>query len=466
MTVEAERIRVLNAAEARKKADYVLYWCQMNRRTECNHALAHAAEIANENGLPLLVYEGLTFGYKAANDRLHTFILEGVSDVAKGVKRAGAGYVFYNRATRRYANNVLYRLATKAKCVVTDDYPAFIAAEHNRSVPSKIGVPFIAVDSSCVVPMSVHDKRAYGAYSIRPRIRRELAAFLRPVGTVSMKHRWQPKLLPQDLRHAESPNAAACDIDHSVAPSSSFTGGYAAARKRLGTFLDKSLRRYAKDSRQPSLQATSGLSPYLHFGHISSLEVALAVREYAQEHRLIVDEFLEQLIVRRELGFNFARFTTDTESLASLPEWCRKTMSKHSKDARPYTYTPEQLERAETRDALWNACQKELLIRGVIHGYYRMYWGKKIMEWSPTYDEALKVMIHLHDVYALDGRDPNTYANILWCFGLHDRPWAERPVFGQIRYMSLDGMRRKTDVGAYISQIAELERMGKDQWLL
>jgi deoxyribodipyrimidine photo-lyase len=170
--------------------------------------------------------------------------------------------------------------------------------------------------------------------------------------------------------------------------------------------------------------------------------------------------------VRRELAFNFARFTPEVESLASLPEWCRKTMLKHAADARPYTYTPEQLERAETGDALWNACQKELLIRGTIHGYYRMYWGKKIMEWSPTYEQALQVMIHLHDVYALDGRDPNTYTNILWCFGLHDRPWAERPVFGQIRYMSLDGMRRKTDVAAYIGEISELERTGKDRWRL
>ncbi|HTA42411.1 MAG TPA: deoxyribodipyrimidine photo-lyase [Bryobacteraceae bacterium] len=466
MAVEAERIRVLNAKGARKDADYVLYWCQMNRRAESNHALAHAAEIANENGLPLLVYEGLTFGYKAANDRLHTFILEGVSDVASGVKRAGAGYVFHNRATRRQSNNVLYRLAARARCVVTDDYPAFIAAEHNLSVPAKIGVPFIAVDSSCVVPMSVHDKCAYGAYTIRPRIRQRLKDFLRPVATVSVKRRWDPRLLPSDLRNPESPNAAGCDIDHSVAPSISFTGGSAAARKRLKTFLETGLRRYAKDSRQPSLHATSGLSPYLHFGHISSLEVALAVRDYAKEHRLIADEFLEQLIVRRELAFNFARFTSDVESLGSLPEWCKKTMSKHAADARAYTYTPGQLERAETHDALWNACQKELLIRGTIHGYYRMYWGKKIMEWSPTYGQALKVMIHLHDVYALDGRDPNTYANILWCFGLHDRPWAERPVFGQIRYMSLDGMRRKTDVAAYTSEIAELERRGKDRWRL
>jgi deoxyribodipyrimidine photo-lyase len=188
------------------------------------------------------------------------------------------------------------------------------------------------------------------------------------------------------------------------------------------------------------------------------------VRDYAAEHQLIADEFLEELIVRRELAFNFARFTPDVESLDSLPDWCKRTMAKHAADPRPWLYTPHQLERAETHDALWNATQKELLIRGKIHGYYRMYWGKKIIEWSPTYAEALRVMIHLHDIYALDGRDPNTYTNILWCFGLHDRPWGERPVFGQLRYMSLDGMRRKTDTKAYIEEVAYLERTGKDPY--
>jgi deoxyribodipyrimidine photo-lyase len=204
------------------------------------------------------------------------------------------------------------------------------------------------------------------------------------------------------------------------------------------------------------------LSPYLHFGQISALEVALAAREYASEHKLIADEFLEELIVRRELAFNFARFTPDPESLDALPDWCGRTMKKHARDPRPEVYSYDQLARAETYDALWNATQKELLLRGKIHGYYRMYWGKKIIEWSRTYEEALRAMIKLHDIYALDGRDPNTYTNILWCFGLHDRPWAERPVFGQLRYMSLEGMRRKTDVDAYIKEIAALERTGKD----
>jgi len=177
-------------------------------------------------------------------------------------------------------------------------------------------------------------------------------------------------------------------------------------------------------------------------------------------------EFLEQIIVRRELAFNFTRFAANPESLDAAPNWAKRTMAKHAADTRTFLYAPEQFERAETHDNLWNAAQKELLLRGVIHGYYRMYWAKKIIEWTPTYEEALRLMIDLHDVYALDGRDPNTYANILWCFGLHDRPWVERPVFGQLRYMSYEGMRRKTDTATYIREIALLETTGEDPYRL
>ena len=465
MPTESDRIRPLNDAPSRTTGRYVLYWSQMNRRVDSNHALAHAAEAANLNGLPLLVYEGLTCTYKQANDRLHTFILEAVPDTAKKLKKMGAGYFFYLRKRRSDANDLLYRLADHAFCVITDDYPVFIAAANNASVPNKIGVMFTAVDSSCIVPMSRHEKRAYGAYTIRPKIRRELPSWLKPVILPKLDRPWNDDLLPPDLpalrTQVEGPDIAGlvanCEINHDVPAVRLFKGGHAEARRRLEQFLETGLHRYARESNQPSRHATSDLSPYLHFGQISSLEVALAVREYAEVHRLIADEFLEELIVRRELAFNFARFTLNAESLDAVPDWCKRTMAKHATDPRPFLYTPEQFERAETHDALWNACQNELLIRGKIHGYYRMYWGKKIIEWSPSYEDALREMIRLHDIYALDGRDPNTYTNILWCFGLHDRPWGERPVFGQLRYMSLDGMRRKTDTAAYMDEIKELE---------
>lgn len=470
MPVEPDRVRLLNSAAPRAEADYVLYWSQMNRRAEANHALAHAIDLANERDLPLLVYEGLTCTYKHANDRLHTFILEAVPETEKRIRRMGAGYLFYLHARRSDPNDVLYRLAERAACIVTDDYPTFIAAHHNGRVPEKIDIPYIAVDSSCVVPVSRHDKRAYGAYTIRPKIRRELPTFLKPLATPKLKRKWFDELLPgfaRPLHTKISPSNIAelvskCEIDHSIRPSISFTGGYEMARRHLDLFLENRLRRYAKERNEPSKHATSNLSPYLHFGQIGAIEVALAARDYAAEHKLIADEFLEELIVRRELAFNFARFTPNPESLDSLPDWCKRTIRKHASDPRPHVYSHEQLARAETYDDLWNATQKELLLRGKIHGYYRMYWGKKIIEWSRTCEDALRTMIDLHDIYALDGRDPNTYTNILWCFGLHDRPWGERPIFGQLRYMSLEGMRRKTDTDAYIEEIAALERTGKD----
>jgi deoxyribodipyrimidine photo-lyase len=474
MPIERQRIRELNTAAPRLDAAYVLYWCQVNRRVESNHAFAHAVDLANENGLPVLVYEGLTCSYPAANDRLHTFLLEAVPQRAKAWSQPGAGHFFYLRARAGDPDDALYKLAGRARCIVTDDFPAFIPALYNSRVPAKIGIPYIAVDSSCVVPMSVHEKRAYGAYTIRPKIRRELPAYLHPLPAVRLERRWRDDLIPAHLKSLQTcvgvrdipALVAACDIDHSIKPSITFTGGAEPGGKHLHAFLEQKLRRYAKDSNQPSRHATSDLSPYLHFGHISALDVALAVRQYADEHSLIAEEFLEELIVRRELAFNFTRFTEKADSLENLPDWCKRTMAAHADDERPARYTPAQFENAETYDALWNATQKELLIRGKIHGYYRMYWGKKIIEWSATYEEALRTMIHLHDVYALDGRDPNTYTNILWCFGLHDRPWFERPVFGQIRYMSLEGMKRKTDVDAYIKEISFMERTGKDPFRL
>jgi deoxyribodipyrimidine photo-lyase len=468
--MEPVRIRALNQAGPRENAAYILYWTQMNRRAASNHALGHAIDLANARGLPLLVYEGLTCTYRQANDRLHTFVLQAVPENAQAFRTLGAGYFFYLRKRRTDPDDILYRLAERAACIVTDDYPSFIAAGHNRSVPGKIGVPYYAVDSSCIVPMNAHNKRAWGAYTIRPKIQRELPKYLRPLECAQLRTHWRDHLLPPELRalHTEPTQAslpglvASCEIDHSVSPSISFDGGAAQAARHLQLFLETKLSRYARESNQPSKHATSGLSPYLHFGHISALDAALAVKQHTEEHKLMAGEFLEQLIVRRELAFNFARFASNAESFDDLPDWCKRTMAKHANDPRPHLYTPDQFRRAETHDGLWNAAQKELLIRGKIHGYYRMYWGKKIIEWSPTYEDALRVMIDLHDVYALDGRDPNTYTNILWLFGLHDRPWVEREIFGQLRYMSYDGMKRKTDTDAYIREIGYLESTGKD----
>ncbi|MEQ1949374.1 MAG: deoxyribodipyrimidine photo-lyase [Bryobacteraceae bacterium] len=453
----ADRNLLLNKAPWRADGKYILYWAQMNRRVSSNHALSYAVELANREGLPVLFYEGLTCDYPFANDRFHTFVLEGVPDTAARLEKLGIGYVFHLRRRWSDPNDAFYRLAKDAAAVVTDDYPVFIARAFNRSVPAKLDIPFYAVDSSCIVPMANFDKQEYGAYTIRPKIRKVLDQYLQPLPALRAARRFTlpvPADLPTEVtRENISALVASCEIDHSVGPSGQYPGGSGRAEARLRSYLENNLRRYARHGNQPSARATSGLSSYLHFGHISSLDVALAVRDYAAEHEVAAEEFLEQLIVRRELAFNFARFSPAIDSLDALPAWARATLAKHDADPRAYVYTRDQFEQANSHDVLWNAAQTELRETGLIHGYYRMYWGKKIIEWSASHAEALATMIYLNDRYALDGRDPNTYTNILWCFGLHDRPWAERQIFGMVRYMSLDGMRRKTDVDAYVRQV-------------
>jgi deoxyribodipyrimidine photo-lyase len=461
MSVEPERIQKLNkAAERPENAHYVLYWAQMNRRVNSNHALLFAAELANKHSLPVLFYEAITCTYEYANDRLHAFMLAAVPETARQLKRAGIGYLFYLRKTRQSPNDSLYRLARHAAAVVTDDYPTFIARKHNSQVPQKLDVAYYVVDSSCIVPMSAIPSRQYGAYTIRPKINKVLDRYLKPADELKVKHRFKdelPSFHTEVTPHNIPQLVLECEIDHGVKPSQVNPGGRLAAEKRLEHFLTENLRRYALARNEPAARATSGLSPYLHFGQLSSLEVALAVKSYANEHKLIATEFLEELIVRRELAFNYARFVDDPGDLANLPDWCQKNMREHSKDRRDPLYTPKQLENTESYDELWNATQKEMLLTGAIHGYYRMYWGKKIIEWTKSYEEAAKFMIDMHGKYALDGRDPATYTNILWCLGLHDRPWPSRPVFGTFRFMSLDGMKRKSNTRAYIEQINSLK---------
>ncbi len=450
------RVRLLNEVAIPPNSRYVLYWSQTNRRIDSNHALAFAAGLANHHNVPLLIYEALTCSHPWANDLFHTFILEGVAEITKRAARLGAGYVFYHRARMSDRNDVLYQLALYALAVVTDDFPAYLPTQFNPRVAASITVPLYAVDGTCIVPMAIIEKQEYAAYTIRPRLRKVLAEDSScSMPTVMLAKRWtgEPPPFHTAVAAQQIPELVRqSEIDHTVPPCKNFRGGRSEALKRLKQFLKHNLVRYARLNREPSAKATSRLSPYLHFGCISSLEIALAVQNYAKEHHLIADEFLEQLIVRRELAFNFAHYGPRPDMISSLPDWVRATLKKHARDKRDPIYTRDQFDRAATHDGLWNACQQELLRDGIIHGYYRMYWGKKIIEWSPTPQNALDTMIYLNDRYALDGRDPNTYTNILWCLGLHDRPWTERPIFGMVRYMSLDGMKRKTDVDAYLRE--------------
>ena len=460
-----DRVIRTNTCEFRKKADYVLYWMQVNRRVESNHALLHAAELANERKLPLLVYETLTYEYPQANARLHTFILEGVPGLATALHELGAGYCFDLRRDGRDPGDGLYQLASRAAAVVTDDYPTFLVREQTKNAAALVDVPFFQVDSSCVVPMRQIEKKQYAAYTIRPRIHRLLPQYLSAAPPISLVKRFRgsPPAFHTDVTPGSIPDlVSSCRIDHSVKASISFRGGREEAQRRFRCFLEVKLQDYADSRNEPTRHVTSDLSPYLHSGHISSLEVALAAREHGKARGIDTDSFIEELIVRRELSFNHALFSARPDCLRNLPEWALETLRIHATDHREPCYTKLEFENAATHDELWNATQREMRLRGKIHGYYRMYWGKKIIEWSRTCQDALETMLHIHDRFALDGRDPNTYTGILWCFGLHDRPWQERPIFGKVRYMALSGMRKKTDVDSYLREIEILERTGKD----
>ncbi len=436
---------------------------QVQRRAESNDALNFAVEQANELGLPVLVYEGLRHDYPHASDRIHTFVLENTRGLRKRLHEKGIGHAFFLERNPGDRRAVVKGLLERAALAVTDHFPAFIVPGQNRALARLAeaeGVTAVAVDACGVVPLAEFPKREYAARTLRPKIHRLLPFYLSPTRDPRPRRsglRIEAGFREEDWRESTAAKVASCAIDHRVPPVSDHVpGGRAAALARLDAFIRRGLDRYADASNDPALGATSGLSPYLHFGMISAREVALTVRAARPRADRNVAAFLEQLIVRRELAFNFCAREPRPNSLRALPDWARRTLAEHDGDEREFTYRRAEFEAARTHDELWNACQDEIRLTGVMHNYVRMLWGKKILEWSKSHAEALRIMTHLNDKYGLDGRDPNSYTGFLWCFGLHDRAWGERPVYGKIRSMSSVSTRRKVDADAYIARIRSL----------
>lgn len=423
----------------------------MFKRTSHNHALNFAIEQANERKLPLVVYEGLKFYYPWASDRIHTFILEGVEEKRKEFEKLGIKYIFYLQKDENSPKDTVAKLAKDAVLIVTDDFPCFIIPKHNAAIVRKAEIPVFAVDSNGVIPMSKFEKEEYAAYTIRPKIKRILHEYLKPFEEEKIIVRADD--LKIDCAETIVENIAdlvkQCAIDHSVKPSYFYHGGTANGRKRLKKFVKEILTDYDTARNKPDKDGSSRISAYLHFGFLSPLEIALTVKnsDAAQESK---DAYLEELIVRRELSYNFTKFNSNYNSLESLPNWVQKTMREHIDDNRAPIYSLEQLERGETYDELWNAAQREMVETGEMHNYVRMLWGKNVIGWTKSYEEAFAVLEHLNNKYCLDGRNPNSYAGILWCFGKHDRPWMERPVFGTIRYMTSGSTGKKFNSKQYI----------------
>ncbi len=448
----SSRVTKLNNASENKKGRYVLYWMQMFKRASHNYALNFAIQMANERRLPLVVYEGLTFSYPWANDRFHTFILEGVAEKYAEFYERGIRYVFYLQRNKHDARNTVEQLAREAALLVTDDYPCFIIPRHNERI-AQLDLPVYGVDANGMVPLSALPKEEYAAYTIRPKINRLLPDLPRVINTPHLDVT-KPALdvdCPETMVSAENTSelVSQCDIDHSVKPSDRYHGGAKSARQRLNHFVRNILPHYDKTQKEPSIDGVSRLSPYLHFGFISIQEIVAAVEE-AQAPKPAKAAFLEQAIVRRELSFNFTRHNAHYDSLQSLPDWALQTMRDHADDPRPDLLDAEQIEAAETYDELWNAAQRELVSTGHLHNYVRILWGKRVIEWQRSYEMAFELLVHLNNKYALDGRDPNSYAGILWCFGKHDRPWFDREIFGTMRYMTSQSMAKKFNARRYM----------------
>jgi deoxyribodipyrimidine photo-lyase len=449
-----ERVVQLNDKPTNNKGRYVLYWMQMFKRTHANHSLIWAIRKANELKLPLVVYEGLKYYYPWASDRIHTFILEGVEEKRREFERLGIRYLFYLQKDGASPKNTVAQLARDAALIVTDDFPCFIIPEHNRRIAERAEIAVHAVDSNGVIPMSKFDKEEYAAYTIRPKINKLLDRYLVPVPEetvekpsigIDIDDSFETIVTAENIAGLVSE----CDIDHTVTPSEIYHGGTANGRKRLDKFVRDILCNYNEARNKPDRDGSSRLSAYLHFGFLSPIEIALAVRD-SEAPQGSKDAYLEELIVRRELSYNMTRHNPHYDSLAALPPWAQKTMREHEADERPYLYSLEQLEAGETHDELWNACQREMVRTGEMHNYVRMLWGKNVIAWTPNYETAFETLVHLNNKYCLDGRNPNSYTGILWCFGKHDRPWFERPVFGQMRYMTSGSTGKKFDSKKYI----------------
>nr|WP_069857735.1 deoxyribodipyrimidine photo-lyase [Desulfoplanes formicivorans] len=440
--VHPDRIRRLN--QAVQGAGPVVYWMSRDQRVDDNWALIHAADMARQARVPLHILFCLTGSFGEACIRQYDFMMQGLVETWARARERGLCL----RIRPGHPPDVVrsFARACNAGLVVTDFDPLRIKQEWKRELLQHLDIPVHEVDAHNIVPVwRVSDKQEYAARTIRPRIQRLLAEFLEPFPV------WEA-LPEQDIPCVEPDGEdlmAGLEVDRTVLPVAGITPGYTGGMDRMHAFMAHGLDRYDRASRDPNANGLSRLSPWLHFGQIAAqrvvLEAVASPRTQGQQ------AFLEQIIIRRELADNYCLHNPHYDSLEGIPAWGRATLDKHRHDVREYVYSTDALEKAATHDSLWNAAQQEMRRTGIMHGYMRMYWAKKILEWSKTPEDALATAIRLNDRYGLDGRDPNGYVGVLWSMGgLHDRPWKERPVFGTVRFMSADGCKRKFDVHEYI----------------
>ncbi len=449
--IQPERIQFLNDKPLRHNT-YVLYWMQASQRSEWNHALEYAVRQANDLDQPVIVVFGLTDSYPEANERHYAFMLQGLRETQQSLATRGIRMVIRRDAPDRAALS----FAADASLLVTDRGYTRVQRRWREHVSQDTPCHMVQVETDAVVPVQVTSgKEEYSAATIRRKISRHLDRFLTPLAEMPARHDSLGLRFDGEELTDVAVTLSNLRIDREVSRQAFYVGGTSEAKSRLDQFVREKLRDYAGKRNDPTLGIQSDMSPYLHFGQISPLYVALTVARSSapQDAR---DAYLEELIVRRELSLNLVYHNPHHDSFDCLPQWARSTLEAHRRDRREHLYALDVLETADTHDPYWNAAMREMVVTGKMHNYMRMYWGKKIVEWSPSAREAFDTALHLNNKYFLDGRDPNSYAGVAWVFGKHDRPWGERPIFGKVRYMNANGLRRKFDMDEYVRFVESL----------
>jgi len=483
-----DRLRVLNEAPLRPKGSHVLYWMVGFRRPRWNFSLEHAASLADSLGKPLVVLEALRVGYPWASDRFHQFVLDGMRANAAYFAKKNVFHFPYVEAKAGEGRGLLSALAKDACVIVSDDYPTFFIPKMQEAAASRLDARVELVDSNGLFPMRATEKVFSRAFDFRRHLQRELPKHLgaQPLADPVDALAPIPKKARENLaalagkkwlRASEDvllgKTLASLPIDHAV-PAADLVGGFEAGEARIHEFFAGDIDRYGEERSHPDAQVASGLSPWLHFGHVSTHQIfdELTKNEGWSADQLstkvngaregwwgmssTAESFIDELVTWREVGFNMCAHRNDYDQYESLPAWARASLELHESDERAYLYSLEQLAASETHDPIWNAAQNELRETGRLQNYLRMLWGKKILEWSPTAREALGAMIELNNKYALDGRDPNSYSGIFWVLGRYDRAWGpERPIFGKIRYMSSENTKRKLRMSEYLDRFGD-----------
>jgi deoxyribodipyrimidine photo-lyase len=446
--IHPARIRRLNRKEPRD-GTYVLYWMQQSQRAEENHALEYAVDIANRMRMPVVVCFGLTHNYPEANLRHYAFLMEGLGDVAVALRAREVAFVVRHGTPA----DVALDIGRQAALIVCDRGYLRHQREWREVVAREVSCPVVQVECDLIVPVETASaKREYAARTFRPKVTRLVPEFLEAPRRLRLRrkaHGLRIKGIPLDDDHI----LESMGVSSEVTPVPFFRGGTRSAKRILEDFVRTRLRDYARNRNQPQTDNVSHMSKYLHFGQISPSAVARIVGESTMGGTQDRDAFLDELIVRRELTYNFVRYTPDYDRYSSVPGWAKQSLEVHRADSRHHHYTRAQLERGKTHDPYWNAAMKEMRDTGYMHNYMRMYWGKKILEWSNTPEYAFQTALYLNNKYFIDGRDPNSYANVGWIFGLHDRPWQERSIFGKVRTMSARGLERKAHPEEYVAKV-------------